>query len=147
MKICNHCGNTLLDEAVLCPSCGCAVKSEFKPKQASYDDCVKGAATTNIISAILLALGIFCALIVNVWIGAVLCLAAEIVALVPNSKLQKALKSNNNGLDKKALKDIGKKCTKDLKAKYSGFKFSFILGYVAFACLIVFALLGNAMGI
>lgn len=25
MKYCNHCGRELLDEAVICPGCGCAV--------------------------------------------------------------------------------------------------------------------------
>ena len=27
MKYCSHCGNELLDEAVICPSCGCKVAS------------------------------------------------------------------------------------------------------------------------
>lgn len=27
MKYCQHCGNELLDNAVICPSCGCAVGS------------------------------------------------------------------------------------------------------------------------
>ncbi len=30
MKYCSHCGNVLLDEAVLCPSCGCAVAATYK---------------------------------------------------------------------------------------------------------------------
>ena len=25
MKYCTHCGNQLLDEAIVCPKCGCAV--------------------------------------------------------------------------------------------------------------------------
>ena len=27
MKYCSHCGRELLDEAVICPSCGCRVRS------------------------------------------------------------------------------------------------------------------------
>ena len=147
MKICSKCGKELMDEAVICTGCGCPVRSEAKPKEVSLDALVKGTSTTNTVSAIALALGIVCALFVNVWAGVALCLVAELVALAPNSKLQKALKSNYKSLDKKTLKDTCGKCTKDLKAKYSGFKVSFILAYLSLACLIVFAMLGNAMGL
>ena len=147
MKICSKCGKELVDEAVICTGCGCAVRSETKPKEVFLDALVKGAATTNMISAIVLALGIVCALFVNVWAGVVLCLVAELVALAPNSKLQKALKNNYKSLDKKTLKDTCSKCTKELKAKYSGFKFSFILAGLSLACLILFVMLGNVMGL
>lgn len=30
MKFCTHCGNQLLDEAVICPKCGCAVDSDSR---------------------------------------------------------------------------------------------------------------------
>lgn len=30
MKYCSHCGNELLDEAVICPHCGCQVESFAK---------------------------------------------------------------------------------------------------------------------
>lgn len=141
MKICSKCGKELMDEAVICTGCGCAVQSETKPKEVSLDALVKGAATTNTISAIVLALGIACALFVNVWVGAVLCLVAEFVALAPNSKLQKALKNNYKNLDQKTRKDTCSKCTKELKAKYSGFKFSFILAGLSLGCLILFVML------
>jgi len=147
MKFCSKCGKELADEAVICTGCGCAVRSEAKPKEVSLDVLVKGASTTNTISAIVLVLGIVCALLVNVWAGVALCLAAEFIALAPNSKLQKALKSNYKSLDKKTRKDTCSKCTKELKAKYSGFKFSFILAYLSLACLILFTMLGNAMGL
>lgn len=147
MRFCEKCGKEIMDEAVICPGCGCAVKTEVKQAEVPYDDCVKGAATTNIVSAILLVVGVFCALFVNVWVGAALCLITELVALAPNTKLQKALKNNNKAVDKKALKNIAKEHTKDMKSKYSGFKISFALAYIALACLIVFALLGNAMGL
>lgn len=42
---------------------------------------------------------VLCALFVNAWIGLVLCLVAELVALSPNSKLQKTFKNNNKSLD------------------------------------------------
>ncbi|MBQ9079602.1 MAG: NINE protein [Clostridia bacterium] len=32
MKYCSHCGSELLDEAVICPKCGCAVEGAKKPE-------------------------------------------------------------------------------------------------------------------
>ncbi len=141
MKYCAKCGKEIMDDAVICPGCGCAIAKETKVKQVSYDDCVKGAATTNIISVLILAAGVLCGLFVSVLVGAVLCLVAEILVLMPNSKLQKAFKSNNKSLDKKEFKEKAKQCKKDMKAKYSAYKFSFVIGYLALAGVIVFALL------
>lgn len=28
MKYCSHCGNQLLDEAIICPNCGCPAQSQ-----------------------------------------------------------------------------------------------------------------------
>lgn len=147
MKFCSKCRKEIMDEAVICPNCGCAVEKEAKTKEVSYDDCVKGASTTNIIAAIVLAVGALCALFVNVWVGVVLCLVAELIAVAPNTKLQKALKNNNKSSDKKEFKAKAKQCQKDLKSKYSAFKLSFILAYIAFGCLVVFVVLGNALGV
>ncbi len=148
MKYCEKCGKEIMDEAVVCPNCGCAVEQQKpKAKEVCYDDAVKGAATTNIIAAIVLVAGVAIAWFINVWIGVALCLVAELVALAPNSKLQKMLKQNNNTADKKGFKETAKNCQKELKAKYSAFKFSFILGYISFALLIVFVLLGNMLGL
>lgn len=47
MKYCTHCGREILDEAVICPGCGCAVESTTKMPQESSN-------TAN--SAILLAI-------------------------------------------------------------------------------------------
>ena len=147
MKFCQKCGKEIMDEAVVCPGCGCAIEKEVKATINSYDDCVKGAANTNIIACIILAIGVVCALFLNVWLGVVLCLVSELVALSPNSKLQKAFKNNNKTLEKKSFNQKAKECQKELKAKYSSFKFSFILGYIALACLIIFVFLGNALGL
>ena len=147
MNFCSKCGKEIMDEAVVCPNCGCSAEKEVKTKEVFYDDCVKGALITNIIAAIVLAVGVLCALFVNAWIGLVLCLVAELVALSPNSKLQKTFKNNNKSLDKKEIKAKAKQCQKDLKSKYSAFKLSFILAYVALACLIVLVVLGSAGGV
>lgn len=146
MKFCQKCGKEIMDEAVICPNCGCAVENAVAAQAAksatvSYDDAVKGAMTTNIISAVLLVLAIILWLFVNMWIGAILCLVAEIVALIPNTKLQNAIKQNGvTGGDKKETKAKQRAIIKDMQAKYSAFKFSKILGIVALVLLIVFVL-------
>jgi len=136
MKYCAHCGKELFDGAVICPGCGCSAEVNAAPKKVNYEEAVSGAATTNIISGILLALGIVCALFVNVWIGMIACLAAEIVAVIPNTKLRSAIKQHNHGADKQTIKTV----TGDMKDVDSAFKFSFILSYIALACVIVFVL-------
>lgn len=147
MKYCTKCGKELLDEAVMCPGCGCPIEgaqiqSTPAKKAASYDEAVKGAVTTNIISAVVLAAGVVCALLVNVWIGIIACLAAELVAVIPNTKLQKAIKQNNSTItDKKQMKATAKAIQKDVKSKSGAYKGSFIIAYIALACVIVFALL------
>jgi len=38
MKFCSKCGKEILDEAVVCPNCGCAVVNPTTPQQLLYDD-------------------------------------------------------------------------------------------------------------
>lgn len=148
MKYCKHCGKEIMDEAIICPGCGCKAENErVKVNKPTYDEAVSGAATTNIIAAVILMLGIFVALFINVWLGVVLCLVAEVVSLVPKSKVQGILKDSNRSLDKKEYRAKAKQCQKELKAKYSAYKFSFILAYIAFTCLIVFLVLGDMLGL
>ena len=67
MKFCEKCGKEIMDEAVLCPGCGCAVKKEAEatkvvevPKQA------KTASLLGILSILLLApLGIPAIILAN----------------------------------------------------------------------------------
>ena len=33
MKFCQHCGKELLDEAVICPGCGCSTQTQNAPVQ------------------------------------------------------------------------------------------------------------------
>ncbi len=141
MKFCAKCGKEIMDEAVICPGCGCAVEKEVKTKEVSYDDCVKGAATTNIIGVAVIALGTACWLFVNMWIGAVLCLVAEFIALSANSKLQKAFKQNGLVGNSKEMKEKRKSIMKDLKSKYPAFSFSKVIAFVAMVLLIVFVVL------
>ncbi len=135
MKFCSKCGKELMDEAVVCPNCGCAVEiGKDKAPEVSYDQAVKGAFTTNIISAVVIVLGVILGFFVSILLGAVLILAAELIALIPNTKVQKALKKNGlKSADKKEKKAI----IKDLKAKNPAYKFSMILAVAALILLIL----------
>lgn len=37
MKFCSKCGKEILDEAIVCPNCGCAVVNPTVPQQISND--------------------------------------------------------------------------------------------------------------
>lgn len=50
MKFCSKCGNELLDEAVVCPKCGCATENKKQNKQTNKN-IIKG--TVLIIAGIL----------------------------------------------------------------------------------------------
>lgn len=140
MKFCEKCGKEIIDEAVICPGCGCSIEKEVKTKEVSYDDCVKGTATTNIISIVAIALGVVCWLFVNMWIGAILCLVAEFIALSANSKLQKAFKQNGLTGKSKEDKEKRKAIMKELKSKNPAYKFSMVLAVIACVLLVIFVL-------
>ncbi len=140
MKFCQKCGKEIMDEAVMCPGCGCSIEKEVRIKEVSYDDCVKGTATTNIISIVVIALGVVCWLLVNMWIGAILCLVAEFIALSANTKLQKAFKQNGLTGNSKEVKEKKKAIMKDLKSKHPAYKFSRVLAVIALVLLIIFVL-------
>ncbi len=140
MKYCEKCGKEIMEEAVVCPGCGCAVVKEIKKAEVSYENCIKGAVTTNIVSAVVIALGIICWLLINMWIGAILCLVAEIIALIPNSKVQKAFKQNGLIGNSKEMKAKRKNIVKDLKSKNRAYSFSVVLSVIAFVLLVIFVL-------
>ena len=64
MKFCQRCGEEIMDEEVFCPGCGCTVAKEIEKTEISYEKCVKAAVTTDILSAVAIALGIICWLLI-----------------------------------------------------------------------------------
>ena len=74
------------------------------------------------------------------WVGAILCLAAEFIALSANSKLQRAFKQN--GLNRKSKEDKEKMRTikRNLKSENPAYKFSTVLAVIAVVLVVVFAL-------
>ena len=74
MKFCSKCGKELMDEAVICPGCGCAVgsgprpmaeqHSEFYLTVKRFSDQVKPVYTISIVSIVLcLGIGIIFAIL------------------------------------------------------------------------------------
>lgn len=56
MKFCSHCGAEILDEAVICPKCGCPVSSYVSSK-AAYED--KTGTTAMVFGIVSLSLSVF----------------------------------------------------------------------------------------
>lgn len=133
MKTCEKCGKEFADEILKCPDCS--------EKAVAYEQALKNAKITNIVGIALIVVGVICALFVNIWVGAVLCLVAELACLLPNSKVQKLFKQNNTGVtDKKKLKADSKALTKELKSKNKDYKLSFIIALISLAFLIIFVI-------
>lgn len=65
MKYCEKCGNELLDEAIMCPKCGCAVagKQPIKQQNEYAKNQAKGAIM--IIAAIAIAVFVIVAAIIQ----------------------------------------------------------------------------------
>ena len=142
MKFCAKCGKEVMDEAVICPGCGCAVQQVKQQPKQSYEDAIQNAGTCVTISVILLVLGIAVGLFISVLLGTVLCLAAELVAVMPNTRVQKMFKQNNSHIaDKKQLKADEKALRKELKKKNGAYAASFVIAALALVGVIVFALL------
>ena len=58
MKFCSKCGKELLDEAVICPGCGCPVDSG-RPMPQDYKTVLHSTKIMFIVGLVLLGLGIF----------------------------------------------------------------------------------------
>ena len=138
MKTCEKCGKEFADEILECPDC--------TAKGQVYEQALKNAKIMNIVALLLMAVGVICALFVNAWLGAILCLGTEIVCLIPNTKIQKLFKQNNaQTTDKKKFKADNKALTKELKSKNKDYKFSFIIALVALALLIAFVICDSVL--
>ena len=102
---------------MFCPGCGCTVAKEIEKTEISYAKCVKVALTTAILSAVAIVLGIICWLLINMWVGVILCLAAEFIALSPDSNLQRAFKRNKLNRKSKEDKEKMRTIKRNLKSE------------------------------
>ena len=55
LKYCSKCGNELMDEAVICPKCGCPVENSTNQGRASKLNKVKTAFFLNLIAFVIVA--------------------------------------------------------------------------------------------
>lgn len=109
----------------------------------SYSEAIQTASTTNLISIALLAVSAIVWLLVSVYAGAVIALAAELVAVIPNSKLNKMFKKNGLGSAQKAeMKEI----TKELKKENRAFAASFIIAMISLILVLFFVCSPNFLG-
>ncbi|MBE6748854.1 MAG: zinc-ribbon domain-containing protein [Ruminococcaceae bacterium] len=55
MRFCQKCGKEIMDEAVVCPGCGCSVKNETAPVEFEVPKSAKNAKIFGILAILLLA--------------------------------------------------------------------------------------------
>ena len=67
MKFCSKCGNELMDEAVICPKCGCMVNGELTPKkkpvatnaQSTSNEEIKPLSIVNFVHSVMVVIALF----------------------------------------------------------------------------------------
>lgn len=148
MKYCQKCGKALMDGAAFCPGCGSSVGgavpvgSTVPVTTEAYEEAVSCSLVCVIVSAVLLLTAAAVWWFVSMWLGVILCLAAELVAVVPNTKVQNLFKKNNRHItDKKQRKAKEKALRKELGKRNAAYRFSFIFAAICFVFLIGFVFL------
>ncbi|MBQ6818149.1 MAG: zinc ribbon domain-containing protein [Clostridia bacterium] len=141
-KHCPNCGRPMMGASRVCMGCGYTIGgADSRQGDGDYDHCVWNATVTNVIAAVLLGLGVLCGFVINIYLGAALCLVGEFVALIPNTKLQKEIKRNNANISRSFLRKQIKEIQSGLKGRYASFRLSRILGVVCLVTLVaLFAL-------
>ena len=142
MAFCKKCGKEL-PEGVICDcentqspineSISVTSPADNDDIDGEYLDLTKKCSIINIVAIVLFVGGVASLLLINEWVAALIFFVAEVLALVPNAKLQKLCKTKNPTADKKAQRSIVKETTKRIKTKDKNFNFSFI---IAIICLI-----------
>lgn len=136
MKTCEKCNKEFNEEIFTCPYCS----------EEHYENAIKISRTTNIISLVIIIIGTILALFVNGWAGAILCLIAEMISLIPNNKLTTIFKKKNTEIiDRKKLQSDTKLLSKELKLKNKNYKHSFFISFIALVLMIIFILFDFAL--
>lgn len=91
--------------------------------------------------------GVLLYLFVNVWVGAFLTLGAELLFMTPRTMVQNAVKKENPGLDKAALRIKIKEAQAAEIAADPMVKFCFVFGIISFIVLIGMVLFGSFIGV
>ena len=163
-KFCTHCGTPATPEtpvqqtpygqqAAYTPQQGLyqQPQPQFGRAQAPYVDysaAVAGAVYFLIGALVALALGAgaaLCGIIIEikpfVWLGAVLCLTAELIALAPKGKFDKAFRAANQSINNRAHRDEWKRLRKEaetqIKRNNKAYAACFPVAVIALAALLV----------
>ena len=109
--------------------------------EAAYAKALENSMMFALLGLGSLVLGVLVWFLFSMWIGAILAIGAEILALMPNTLLHNAFKRYNQNPDRKARNQEEKALRKEMRAKYPGYQFSFILGVACFCVAVVFIVL------
>ena len=109
--------------------------------EAAYAKALENSMMFALLGLGSLVLGVLVWFLLSMWIGAILAIGAEILALMPNTLLHNAFKRYNQTSDRKARNQEEKALRKEMRAKYPGYRFSFILGVACFCVAVVFIVL------
>lgn len=140
MKFCEKCGKEIMDDAVVCPGCGCSVKSEKSQSANTGELNTTGFLVGGII---LLAIGIIVGWVFNAWVGIIALLIAEIIFACVRTKIKKSIKATDPSIQKSDIKAK----IKEVESANTGAKVCHILTIVAFIILIVYIVLGSITGV
>ena len=109
--------------------------------EAAYAKALENSMMFALLGLGSLVLGVLVWFLFSMWIGAILAISAEILALMPNTLLHNAFKRYNQNPNRKARNQEEKALRKEMRAKYPGYQFSFILGVACFCVAVVFVIL------
>ena len=108
---------------------------------ADYERAINCSLLCVLISAVLLIAAVAVWWFVNIYVGYFLCLAGELIALIPNTRVQRLFKKANSHIaDKKQRKTMEKALRKDLKKKNGAYCTTFVTACVCLAVLIILVL-------
>ena len=93
-----------------------------------------------------LLVGVLLYWFVNVWVGVFLTLGAELLFLAPRTMVQNAVKMENPGMEKAALRAKIKEAQAAENAADPMMKLCFVFGIISFVVLIGMILLGSVIG-
>ncbi len=135
MKYCEKCGRELLDEAVICPGCGCAVngaaqKARQNSDEAGYSAAVSSANTMLWGGTACFVVGIIAFLAISIYVGSALCVVAALLYAMPMNKLRNAVKERS-GADKEAFKAELKQADTQVSNQSSAYRTTKILRILA----------------
>lgn len=132
MKYCEKCGKEIMDESVVCPGCGCAVEKTATPQNGKTQNVHPKSIGWFIGGLSSLVIGVIIALFINVIVGAIFILVAELLFACARTQINKYAKSKNPSMNKKELKSA----VKEIESKDGIAKVCHIMTIISFCILL-----------